>query len=478
MSTGKRTGDSRFPRFSAVCFAFLAGLFVLCASGTSAFAGQYAAYVMDAKTGRVLHSQNADARLHPASLTKMMTLYLVFEAVQSGRLNLEQSVTISPHAAGQPPSKIGFRPGQKVKLQDLIRAAAIKSANDAAVALAETVGGSEWKFAQLMTAKARTLGMTRSTFKNASGLTDNGHLSSAHDMAVLGQRLFYDFPQFYNIFSRNSVQVNGRTYLATNRRFVSGYRGADGIKTGYTRAAGFNLVGSAERGDTRLIAAVFGGRTGRTRDKEMMRLLDIGFDRAKGGGGAPAREPAIQRPASELLMVKSAPVPAIRPQSVYASAESLFAKGARNIGEALVPSAEAAVRPLENAPRFSPAPTPASRGNALISRAATQVPDLVVAGEPPDQGDGESGDSGAAWSIQVGAYSYESQAAARLAATQPADARLVNEADELITVARLGAQPLYRARYVGFTDERVARSACAELARHEIDCAVVPPGAW
>lgn len=444
-----------------VCLTIILALFLGVAP---AHARQYAALVMDARNGEVLHSRNADKRLHPASLTKMMTLYLVFEAVERGELNLDQRVTISKRAAAQPPSKIGFRRGQKVRLRYLIRAAAVKSANDAATALAEAVAGTEWKFAQKMTAKAWSMGMNRTTFKNASGLTAKGHLSTARDMAVLGRRLFYDFPAYYHLFSRPSAKVNGRTYLATNRRFIKGYRGADGIKTGYTRAAGFNLVGSAERGDVRIIASVFGGRTGRTRDKEMMRLLDLGFSRAK-------RD-------AQPVIVRNSPTPAPRPGVVYASAESLVAKGARHLGEAIIPSAQAALVPQGGAPRFSPAPTPRpGSGGPVATRPADPLrPELVVAGAPPDQGDGGIGIT--AWAIQVGAYRYESQAAARLAATQPPDARLVNDADEMITVARRGAQPIYRARYVGFSDEAIARSACAELARHDIDCAVVPPGAW
>lgn len=428
-------------------------------------ARQYAAFVMDARNGEVLHSRNADTRLHPASLTKMMTLYLVFEAVESGRLNLDQSVRISKRAASQPPSKIGFRVGERVPLRTLIRAAAVKSANDAATALGEAVSGTEWQFAQDMTAKAKSIGMSRTAFKNASGLTAKGHLSTARDMAKLGRRLFYDFPDYYHLFSRNSVQIKGRTYLATNRRFVKGYRGADGIKTGYTRAAGFTLVGSAERGDTRIIASVFGGRTGRTRDKEMMRLLDLGFSRAK-------------RTTQPVIVMKS-PAPLSRPQAIYASAEGLIAMSARNIGEVIAPSAQAALGPPIRAPRFSPAPTPrpgSPKVDVTANVAKQSAPKMMVAGAQPDQGDG--GPSTTAWAIQVGAYRYESQAAARLASAQASDARLVKEADELIAVARSGAAPIYRARYVGFSDERVARSACAELARHDFDCAVVPPGAW
>ncbi|MCB1312304.1 MAG: D-alanyl-D-alanine carboxypeptidase, partial [Sedimentitalea sp.] len=220
----------------------------------SVMAAPYAAYVIDARTGEVLHSQNADARLHPASLTKMMTLYIAFEAVENGEISLDTKVKISSHAASEPPSKLGLRAGQTIALRYLIRAAAVKSANDAATAIGEAISGSESAFAKRMTRTARSLGMNNTTFKNANGLTADGHLSSAHDMTILGRHLLYDFPQYYNLFSRTSADAGIKTVPNTNRRLLADYRGADGIKTGYTRAAGFNLVASAERGNERIIA--------------------------------------------------------------------------------------------------------------------------------------------------------------------------------------------------------------------------------
>ncbi|MEO0913065.1 MAG: D-alanyl-D-alanine carboxypeptidase family protein, partial [Pseudomonadota bacterium] len=210
--------------------------------GVPSHAAQYAALVMDARTGKVVHSENADTQLHPASLTKMMTLYLVFSEIRAGRMHADQKVTISRFAASKPPSKLGLRAGQKIELKFLIRAAAVKSANDAATALAEAVSGSEAAFARRMTETARLMGMSRTTFRNAHGLTQRGHLSTARDMAVLGRRLFYDFPEYYNLFSRRSTNAKLATVRNTNRRLLDAYPGADGIKTGYTNAAGFNLV--------------------------------------------------------------------------------------------------------------------------------------------------------------------------------------------------------------------------------------------
>ena len=227
----------------------------------AAQAQQYAAYVMDARNGKPLHAVNADTRLAPASLTKMMTLYIVFDQVKRGRLSLDQKVVISENAASEPPSRLGLRPGQKIELRYLIRAAAIKSANDAATALGEAVAGSEPAFAERMNQYARAMGLQNTQFKNANGLTTPGHYSSAHDMAEIGRRLFYDFPQYYNIFGRTSTSAGTATVQNTNRRLLDAYPGADGIKTGYTKAAGFNLVSSAAHEDERVIVAVFGGKS-------------------------------------------------------------------------------------------------------------------------------------------------------------------------------------------------------------------------
>ena len=225
---------------------------LLCAA--AAQAQQHATLVMDARTGRVIQAVNADTRVHPASLTKMMTLYIVFDQVRQGRLSLDQKITVSQNAANQPPSRLGLKAGQKIELRYLIRAAAIKSANDAATALGEAVAGSEEAFAARMNAYARAMGLTNTTFRNANGLTREGHLSTARDMAVLGRRLIYDFPQYYNIFGRVSTSAGIATVRNTNRRMLESYPGADGIKTGYTKAAGFNLVSSAQRGDRRVHA--------------------------------------------------------------------------------------------------------------------------------------------------------------------------------------------------------------------------------
>jgi D-alanyl-D-alanine carboxypeptidase len=245
-----------------------------------ALAAPYADFVIDARTGEVLHQTNADARLHPASLTKMMTLYIAFQAIERGEISLDTVVTVTPYAAGQAPSRLGLKAGQKIALRYLIRAAAIKSANDAAAAIGDAIEGDRASFAKRMNRTAKALGMTRTTFQNANGLTASGHLSTARDMTTLGRHLFYDFPQYYSIFSRRSADAGIAQVASTNRRFLDSYEGADGIKTGYTGPAGFNLVASAQRGNKRIIATVFGGKSTAQRNARVVELLDLGFGKA------------------------------------------------------------------------------------------------------------------------------------------------------------------------------------------------------
>ncbi|MGO4909396.1 serine hydrolase [Pseudorhodobacter sp. W20_MBD10_FR17] len=253
-------------------------------------AAPYAAFVIDARSGETLYEQNADARLHPASLTKMMTLYITFDAIRRGEISLDSMITVSKNAASKPPSKLGLRAGQKIALRYLIRAAAVKSANDAASAIGDALGGNEARWADRMNRTAKALGMRNSTFKNANGLTMPGHLSTARDMTTLGRRLFYDFPEYYNIFSRRETDAGMAKVRNTNRRFLDSYAGADGIKTGYTSAAGFNLTASAERGNKRIIATVFGGQSTAHRNAKMASLLDLGFGAAK--NNVAVRKPA------------------------------------------------------------------------------------------------------------------------------------------------------------------------------------------
>ena len=238
---------------------------------------RYAAYVIDANTGEVLYEKNADSPRHPASITKLMTLYLAFEALQAGKLSLSDRVYVSAHAAAAAPSKLGLRPGDSVSVDEAIRAMTVKSANDMAVAMAERIGGSEGKFAALMTLRAQELGMNNTEYVNASGLPDNRQLSSAHDIAILSRALMRDFPQYYSYFSLRSFNFRGRT-IPGHDHLLGVVPGVDGLKTGYTAASGFNLASSAMRDGKRIIGVVLGGSSVAARDQHMEDLLNTTFN--------------------------------------------------------------------------------------------------------------------------------------------------------------------------------------------------------
>ncbi len=248
-------------------------VFVVAAESAEA---RYAAIVVEFESGEVLHETNADTRNHPASLTKMMTLYMLFEALRDGRVKPDQALKVSRRAAGMPNSKLGLKQGETISVDDAILALVTKSANDVAVVIAESLAESEIEFAQKMTAKAKALGMTRTSFRNASGLYNRGQLSTARDMATLARALIRDFPERYPSFATRKFRFNGRVYRNHNT-LLRNYAGADGMKTGYIRASGYNLAASARRDGTRLVAVLFGGKSSKRRDRQVASLLDRGF---------------------------------------------------------------------------------------------------------------------------------------------------------------------------------------------------------
>ena len=272
---------ARCTRLGPVVLGLALSLCVFLAS--QVFAAQeaearYASIIVDAETGEVLRSRKADTLRYPASLTKMMTLYLLFEALENGRVSLDSRLKVSKRAARQPPSKLALGAGSTIRVEDAIRALIVKSANDIAVVVAEALGGTEAKFAGQMTRKARALGMSRTTFRNASGLPNRDQRSTARDMSRLARALMWDFPRRYHYFDDQRFRYRGQEHRTPNR-LLSRYRGLDGIKTGYIRASGFNLVASAERDGRRIIAVVLGGKTSRSRNAHMANLLDLGFER-------------------------------------------------------------------------------------------------------------------------------------------------------------------------------------------------------
>ena len=249
---------------------------------SSAVSARYAAIVIDADTGQVLHENEAAQRWYPASLTKVMTLYMTFAALEAGHLGLHDTLTVSEHASLQPNSKLGLRHGQNISVEKAILAVTTRSANDAAVTLAERLGGTEAHFASLMTHQAQRLGMHSSSFQNASGLPDEGQISSARDLAILSASLIRDFPQYYPYFSATEFDYKGRTLPNTNR-ILKSYPDADGMKTGFTCGSGYNLIASAKRNGHRLIGVLLGARSSAERFEQMGNLLDVGFEKTNLG---------------------------------------------------------------------------------------------------------------------------------------------------------------------------------------------------
>jgi len=274
-----------FLRFSFLarlaCLVLLAGLAAACSTTSTLTTvsvpqsdpSKHAAIVVDGNNGRVLYQSNAEARRHPASLTKMMTMYLTFEAMEAGRLSKSSEIPVSAYAASRPPTKIGFRPGQSIDVDSAIYALCTKSANDVAVALGETLGGTEERFAQMMTAKARQIGMRNTVFRNASGLPDDEQVTTARDMAVLGMALRKRFPQHFSYFSSRSFNFRGKTIRGHND-LLGRVEGVDGIKTGYIRASGFNIVTSVNTDGRKLVVVVMGGDTARSRNAEVEQFIE------------------------------------------------------------------------------------------------------------------------------------------------------------------------------------------------------------
>jgi D-alanyl-D-alanine carboxypeptidase len=453
--------------FGLYILAFISFVFL---TGASAMAAPYAAVVIDARSGEVLHSRNADTRLHPASLTKMMTLYIAFEAVKNGELTMDTKVRVSKKAASEPPSKLGLRAGQRIALRYLVRAAAVKSANDAATAIGEAISGSEAAFARRMNRTAKALGMTNTTFRNAHGLTESGHLSSARDMTTLGRHLLYDYPQYYNLFSRKSTHAGIREVANTNRRLLGSYRGADGIKTGYTRAAGFNLVASAERGSERIIATVFGGRSSATRNAKVAELLDLGFRRApsrvalrkpirptyqKDNGGSDVAAKTVR----VATAVKKSLRPVIRPSGQPIQKVPLAEGVAIAKNNSIDKDIESALREAQSA-----------SASASLYPTSAPVQKQIVEEPQPQVVTRLSTSGGRHWGINVGRYTSRYAAEKMLLKTALAEMSTLDGSLRKVVKSKRG----FDAHFMGLTRE-TADLACRRLQARQISCFMIGP---
>ncbi|MBC7952475.1 MAG: D-alanyl-D-alanine carboxypeptidase [Rhodospirillaceae bacterium] len=407
-------------RFLVACLAVaLLGLSTL--PGAQARESRYGAIVLDHETGNVLYAVNPDRRSYPASLTKVMTLYLMFDALESGRMTLDSTMPVSAHASAQSPSKLNLVPGDRISVEDAVLALVTKSANDVAVVIAEAIGGSEDNFAELMTRKARQIGMAGTTYQNASGLPNLAQVSTPRDQATLARALIRNHGKYYHYFSTRQFRWRGQP-ISTHNRLMLRYQGADGIKTGYINASGFNLMASAKRDNRRLIGVVFGGDTAAWRDKNMAQILDKGFARAAGPDIRTAKVEEDDRAELDNLIAS--------------------AKGG--------------------------APAKVLKAKAVKAKVARRS----RAEEDDDEGDEDP----ASWAIQVGAFSDYKPA--HLAASSAAKklGGLVSRATIAVDKSKQGKQNMFRARLSGFTEDQ-ARAACKRLSRAKKDCKVIQPSA-
>jgi D-alanyl-D-alanine carboxypeptidase len=392
------------PLFALACLIWLPRL---------ADAAPYSGLVVEVESERVLYEHNADELRHPASLTKMMTLYLVFEALARGEWALTDTLRASPFAVSRPPSKLGLRVGEMLSVEEAILALVTQSANDAATVIAESLGGSESNFGRMMTQKARQLGMTNSIFHNASGLPDPTQVTTAWDMFRLGKALLKHFPQYYTYFSTGSFYFRARSFHNHNH-LLENYPGTDGIKTGFVNASGYNLVASARRNGHRLIGVVFGGATHARRDAHMRDILDDGF--AQLDGGAPSIRVASLAP-PELLR---------QPQD------------------------------------FERERLPKSRREPRVVLA-----ERSRAGRG-DMGERNSGRNKASWQVRVGEFSLENAAEKRLGQASKA-APALRHAKSAISVRVHRGKKMYAAYFKGLSKED-AMLACKELKRKKLEC--------
>ena len=402
-----------------IAFFFIQAFLTLTLASTPALAAKYAAIVIEENTGQVLFARNPDSLRYPASLTKIMTLYLLFEDIDAGRINLNNLIPVSKVAAGRSPSKLYLKPGQEISVKQAIYALITKSANDVATAVAEKLSGTERKFAKRMSRKARSLGMNRTTFRNASGLPHSQQRSTARDMARLAIAIRRDFPKYFKYFSTKSFNWKGRKFNNHNK-LLSNFDGTDGIKTGYINASGFNLVATVKRNNSRLVGVIFGGKTSRSRDAHMIDILERQFKRFK------SIQDHQQLAALPTKLPASAPSRSTATPEIIPQSKSIKVK---RLTDNTV---------TDETPEFL-GTQPAS--SLIHSAKATKTPQ---------------------WSVQIGNFAQRVNAhKAAIRARRMADSALGMTPAHLTLVSR-GEMPLWRVRFNDLEGVQ-ARSACAAL---------------
>lgn len=495
------------------------------ASHAGGYSPPTASIVVDGNTGAVLEESNPDARRHPASLTKVMTLYLLFERLDAGKIKLDTPLEVSAHAAAQAPTKLGLKPGQTITVEDAIKGIVTRSANDAAVVIAENLGGSERAFAALMTQKARALGMNHTTYVNASGLPDDRQVTTARDLALLGRAIQERFPRYYKFFSTTSFVFRGQT-IRGHDHLLGSVAGVDGIKTGFTDSSGFNLLTSVHRDGRYLVAVVLGGRTAGERDAHMRALIAANIQLA-----ATRRSPAVMvaraaaksearhgfaKGFAKVLANEFASAPAPAPASLPTG---LPAEANSNAPAAVVGSKDP-IRPIVvktvtyravtvRAPSMKPMPVlvpvtaaqpsaPQPPAQAPAPSLPIQTPPTIVASAgplpsvapPPASAQDEQPEAAKSptyelasassspvapphahrgWVIQIGAYGGEDEARQHLNEAQQKLHSMLATADPFTERVQKGDTTFYRARFAGF-DKSTAEAACRQLKRDDFAC--------
>lgn len=474
-----------------------------------------AALILDGISGKVLYARNEDTERHPASLTKLMTLYLLFDALKHRQVTMDTPLTFSSHAAAQKPTNMHVSAGETLTVDTAIRAVVVRSANDVAVVIAEALGGTEAHFAEMMNAKARALGMRNTFFHNASGLPDPMQLTTASDLAILARHLAYDFPQYFHYFASTDFVYRGNRYIGHDN-LLGRYDGADGMKTGYTGASGFNLVSSVTRGDTHIIGVVMGGRTALRRDKEMMRLLDNAFDSISSKPALVAHAQIPWRAATHTgtaLLASLTPQrypTAMQPNGIVSDSDDEDSAESRietedmsepaNITYPALPMPQTLpqVQPLRATPQPQTPPKapqqsqfaalkaqPQTAAPKVVPLPAPKPPVMVASIRPAPRATPATpkpalrpnvADAGAPflgvhdWTIQIGAFGDLNLARAQLAAYAEKSMDVLGQAQRIVVPFQsLDGHWLYRARFGPFL-EREARQVCARLTERGQTC--------
>ena len=478
----------RFPslRMLAVLLGALAVFFSAVTGGAEA-KPQFSAISIDARNGKVLFAVDPDGLRHPASLTKVMTLYLLFEDLKSGKVKLTTPLRVSSRSAAMAPSKLGLKPGSTITVDDAIRALVTKSANDIAATIGENLGGTESAFALRMTNTARALGMTKTVFKNASGLPNPAQVTTARDMATLSLRIQRDFPQYYPYFRITSFTYDGRT-IRTHNRLLGKYAGADGIKTGYIADSGFNLTSSAKRGQKRVVGVVLGARSGNARNAYMMAMLDKAFPKCSNGSTiaalAGSSKGAID-PVAELNKTAQQKASA-NVAALAATVESTTVTPAETAAAGDQPIAEdedaAELSDESNGATFKKivkAEKPARPEVIEASLGAEKLPAKLPfavkeEAKPSDVGQLVASITDPTWKVQVGAYVKKKDAQAYLQNLKKTQSALLKDKLAFTVEVQKGTKTTYRARFSGFTEDD-AKALCGKLEAQKLSCLPLPP---